>query len=70
MFSVPASEEENRVAVELPPGLVLIEDFITPEEEILLLSSVNWNGNGKKFDFFITLLTNFWLQDVCKIFYP
>ena len=56
MFSVvPNLKEEDIVSdVELPPGLILIEDFITLEEESKLLEALDWNDNGKKHFFSCT----------------
>ncbi|XP_043268581.1 alkylated DNA repair protein alkB homolog 8 [Venturia canescens] len=45
--TVPVFEEEKSTEPSLPPGLVLIEEIITPEEEILLLQSIDWDKNGQ-----------------------
>ncbi|XP_008307998.1 alkylated DNA repair protein alkB homolog 8 [Cynoglossus semilaevis] len=37
------SEEETSVV--LPEGLILVEDFVTPEEEALLLAAVDWSSS-------------------------
>ncbi|KAK2847126.1 hypothetical protein Q5P01_010125 [Channa striata] len=39
--SVPCEEEE---AVPVPEGLVLLEDFVSPEEEALLLAAIDWSS--------------------------
>ncbi|XP_058807012.1 alkylated DNA repair protein alkB homolog 8 isoform X2 [Phymastichus coffea] len=39
--NIPSIEEP--FGNELPPGLRLITDFISPEEESILLQSINWN---------------------------
>lgn len=35
---------EEQAAVPLPEGLVLVEDFVSPEEEALLLGAVDWSS--------------------------
>ncbi|XP_015126239.1 alkylated DNA repair protein alkB homolog 8 [Diachasma alloeum] len=35
--------EDNSMSPDFPPGLRIIEDFITPEQEIFLLENVHWN---------------------------
>lgn len=56
VYAVPGEEE---VAVPLPEGLVLVEDFVSLEEEALLLAAVDWlsatddvTGEGQLFVFF------------------
>lgn len=39
--AVPCEEEAS---VPLPQGLVLVEDFVTPEEEAQLLAAVDWSS--------------------------
>lgn len=39
------SQEED-ASVPLPDGLVLVEDFVSPEEEALLLSAVDWSATN------------------------
>lgn len=39
--AVPCKEEAS---VLLPEGLVLVEDFVSPEEEALLLAAVDWSS--------------------------
>ena len=34
---------EKEASVPLPEGLVLVEDFVSPEEEALLLAAVDWS---------------------------
>ncbi|XP_031716374.1 alkylated DNA repair protein alkB homolog 8 [Anarrhichthys ocellatus] len=41
--SVTCQEE---VSVPLPDGLVLVEDFVSPEEEALLLAAVDWSSTN------------------------
>ncbi|XP_029027315.1 alkylated DNA repair protein alkB homolog 8 [Betta splendens] len=41
--SVPCEEE---VSLSLPEGLVLLEDFVSPEEEALLLSAIEWSSTN------------------------
>ncbi|CAN9511570.1 unnamed protein product [Ophioblennius macclurei] len=36
--------QEEETSVALPDGLVLVEDFVTPEEEALLLAAVDWSS--------------------------
>ncbi|XP_074535698.1 tRNA (carboxymethyluridine(34)-5-O)-methyltransferase alkbh8 [Halichoeres trimaculatus] len=43
--SVTCPEEEG-VPVLLPEGLTLLEDFVSPEEETLLLTSVDWSSTN------------------------
>lgn len=35
---------EEGASVTLPEGLVLVQDFVSPEEEALILSSVDWTS--------------------------
>lgn len=35
---------EEKVSVPLPEGLVLVEDFVSPEEEALLLAAIDWSS--------------------------
>lgn len=56
VYAVPCEEE---VSVPLPEGLVLVEDFVSVEEEALLLAAVDWlsanddvTGKGQLFVFF------------------
>ncbi|XP_058489186.1 alkylated DNA repair protein alkB homolog 8 isoform X1 [Solea solea] len=39
--SVPCEEQKS---ASLPQGLVLVEDFVSPEEEALLLTAVDWSS--------------------------
>lgn len=53
------SEEETSVV--LPEGLILVEDFVTPEEEALLLAAVDWSSStddvtGEKPDILLLFL--------------
>ncbi|KAK2912599.1 alkylated DNA repair protein alkB homolog 8 [Channa argus] len=43
VHSVPCEEE---VAVPLPEGLVLVEDFVSPQEEVLLLAAIDWSSSN------------------------
>lgn len=62
VYAVPREEE---VSVPLPEGLVLVEDFVSVEEEALLLAAVDWlssnddvTGEGQLFVcFFFSLFT-------------
>ncbi|KAM3616192.1 uncharacterized protein V6R79_014098 [Siganus canaliculatus] len=36
---------EEETSVPLPEGLVLVEDFVSPEEEALLLTAVDWSSS-------------------------
>lgn len=56
VYAVPREED---VSVPLPEGLVLVEDFVSVEEEALLLAAVDWlsanddvTGEGQLFVFF------------------
>ena len=40
MYAVTCEEEAS---VPLPEGLALVEDFVSPEEEALLLAAVDWS---------------------------
>lgn len=40
LCSVNQKEEAH---VPLPEGLVLVEDFVSPEEEVRLLAAVDWS---------------------------
>uniref|UniRef100_A0A8C4NTG6 tRNA (carboxymethyluridine(34)-5-O)-methyltransferase n=1 Tax=Dicentrarchus labrax TaxID=13489 RepID=A0A8C4NTG6_DICLA len=37
---------EEEASVPLPEGLVLVEDFVSPEEEALLLAAVDWSSTN------------------------
>ena len=37
--------EEEKTAP-LPEGLVLVEDFVSPEEEALLLAAIDWSSTN------------------------
>ncbi|XP_054456783.1 alkylated DNA repair protein alkB homolog 8 [Anoplopoma fimbria] len=37
---------EEKVSVPLPDGLVLVEDFVSPEEEALLLAAIDWSSTN------------------------
>uniref|UniRef100_A0A3Q4H8Z9 tRNA (carboxymethyluridine(34)-5-O)-methyltransferase n=1 Tax=Neolamprologus brichardi TaxID=32507 RepID=A0A3Q4H8Z9_NEOBR len=37
----------NSASVPLPEGLVLLEDFVSPEEEALLLAAVDWSSTNE-----------------------
>lgn len=41
---VCAVPREEEASVPLPQGLVLVEDFVTPEEEAQLLAAVDWSS--------------------------
>lgn len=41
MCAVTCEEEPS---VPLPEGLVLVEDFVSPEEEALLLAAIDWSS--------------------------
>ncbi|XP_077397142.1 tRNA (carboxymethyluridine(34)-5-O)-methyltransferase alkbh8 isoform X1 [Festucalex cinctus] len=43
VHSVPC---EQQVCVTLPTGLVLVEDFVSPEEEALLLAAIDWSSTS------------------------
>lgn len=43
-FVVPCIEET--LSNDLPSGLRLLTDFVTPEEESFLLHSINWEQEG------------------------
>lgn len=43
MFAVPC---EQQACVTLPVGLVLVEDFVSPEEEALLLAAIDWSSTS------------------------
>lgn len=52
LYAVTCEEEAS---VPLPEGLVLVEDFVSPEEEALLLAAIDWtstnddvNGEGQQ----------------------
>lgn len=30
----------------LPEGLILVEDFVSPEEEVLLLEAIDWSSTN------------------------
>lgn len=38
---------EEEASVTLPEGLVLLEDFVSPEEEALLLAAVDWSSTNE-----------------------
>uniref|UniRef100_A0A3Q4H912 AlkB homolog 8, tRNA methyltransferase n=1 Tax=Neolamprologus brichardi TaxID=32507 RepID=A0A3Q4H912_NEOBR len=38
---------EEEASVPLPEGLVLLEDFVSPEEEALLLAAVDWSSTNE-----------------------
>lgn len=35
---------EEEASVPLPEGLVLVEDFVSPEEEAQLLAAIDWSS--------------------------
>lgn len=37
---------EEEASVPLPEGLVLVEDFVSPEEEALLLAAIDWSSTN------------------------
>lgn len=37
---------EKEKSVLLPEGLVLVEDFVSPEEEALLLAAIDWSSTN------------------------
>lgn len=37
---------EEKASVPLPEGLVLVEDFVSPEEEALLLAAIDWSSTN------------------------
>lgn len=41
LYAVPCEEEAS---VPLPEGLALVEDFVSPEEEALLLAAIDWSS--------------------------
>lgn len=43
-FCVCAVPCEEEASIPLPQGLVLVEDFVTPEEEAQLLAAVDWSS--------------------------
>lgn len=44
IFWVCAVPSEEEASVPLPHGLVLVEDFVSPEEEAQLLAAVDWSS--------------------------
>ncbi|XP_070685529.1 tRNA (carboxymethyluridine(34)-5-O)-methyltransferase alkbh8 [Pempheris klunzingeri] len=38
---------EEEACVSLPEGLVLVEDFVSPEEEALLLAAIDWSSDNE-----------------------
>lgn len=42
-FSVPTKNSNEPSEHNLPSGLVIIEDFISPEEEEMLINLIEWN---------------------------
>lgn len=52
MFSVP-NIDSNTLNSKLPPGLTLIENFITEKQEETLLRTINWEEYGKTFKLII-----------------
>ena len=43
--SVPAVVSEREACVSLPPGLLVVEDYVTPEEETVLLDAIDWSSH-------------------------
>lgn len=43
MYAVPCEEEPS---ISLPEGLVLVEDFMSPEEEAVLLAALDWSSTN------------------------
>ncbi|CAI5693904.1 unnamed protein product [Oreochromis niloticus] len=43
---VSSVTHEEEASVPLPEGLVLLEDFVSPEEEALLLAAVDWSSTN------------------------
>ncbi|XP_047450942.1 alkylated DNA repair protein alkB homolog 8 isoform X2 [Mugil cephalus] len=43
---VDSVAHEEEASVPLPDGLVLVEDFVSPEEEALLLAAVDWSSTN------------------------
>lgn len=43
VYAVTCKEEGS---LPLPDGLVLVEDFVSPEEEALLLAAIDWSGTN------------------------
>lgn len=41
--------DDNTSNSEFPPGLALIENFVTEEQEKHLLRTINWEDCGKKY---------------------
>lgn len=37
-------KHQEEASVSLPEGLVLVEDFVSPEEEAQLLAAVDWSS--------------------------
>lgn len=42
-----AVDSELWGCVDLPPGLVLVEEFVSPEEEALLLDAIDWTSHDE-----------------------
>lgn len=43
LYPVPSEEEAS---LSLPEGLVLVEEFVSVEEEALLLSAIDWSSTN------------------------
>ena len=43
LFIVTCEEQKS---VHLPEGLVLVQDFVSPEEEVLLLAAIDWSSTN------------------------
>lgn len=43
VFAVPCEEEPS---ITLPEGLVLVEDFVSLEEEAVLLDALDWSSTN------------------------
>lgn len=49
VFSVYIVTCEEEVSVPLPDGLVLVEDFVSQEEEAVLLAAIDWSSTNDDF---------------------
>uniref|UniRef100_A0A672G0C1 Fe2OG dioxygenase domain-containing protein n=1 Tax=Salarias fasciatus TaxID=181472 RepID=A0A672G0C1_SALFA len=44
LYILSTVSQEEEASVPLPDGLVLLEDFVSPEEEALLLAAIDWSS--------------------------
>ncbi|KAJ7995289.1 hypothetical protein DPEC_G00242990 [Dallia pectoralis] len=45
---VDSVDTESGGCAALPPGLVLVEEFVSPEEEVLLLDAIDWKSHDEE----------------------